>query len=123
MPFPEDAYRHAPALKDLITPLEISEMRISYDRFAELDAQAEKENWPPGWRWPHDVREANRRAVLSGRMSQDLWVFAYGSLIWDPAVRVAEYRYGSLEGWRRRFCKRGRESETRRRWRCDRLEL
>ncbi len=42
--------------------------------------------------------------VLSNRMQQDLWVFAYGSLIWDPAVQVEEYRYGALTGWHRSFC-------------------
>jgi cation transport protein ChaC len=52
----------------------------------------------------HDAREANRQTALSGRWTQDLWVFAYGSLIWDPAVYVEEYRHGVLSGWRRSFC-------------------
>ncbi len=81
-------------------------MRFGLDRFDELDLQAAEEGWPPGWRMEHGAREANRRAVLSDRFSQDLWVFAYGSLIWDPAVQVEEYRYGSLNGWHRRFCMR-----------------
>ena len=81
-------------------------MRLSDQRFAELDAQAEAEGWPPDWRMEHEAREANRHAVLSGRLGQDLWVFAYGSLIWDPAVQVVEYRPGTLAGWRRRFCLR-----------------
>lgn len=54
----------------------------------------------------HDDREANRQLVLSDRLKQDLWVFAYGSLIWDPAVQVDEYRYGFLSGWHRSFCMR-----------------
>jgi len=81
-------------------------MRFGQDRFAELDIQAKIEGWPPGWRVEHEAREANRQSVLAGRMDQDLWVFAYGSLIWDPAVQVEEYRYGALDGWRRRFCMR-----------------
>lgn len=91
-------------------------MRFGQDRFAELDVQAEAEGWPSGWRMEHDAREANRREVLSGRLAQDLWVFAYGSLIWDPAVKVTEYRYGSLTGWHRSFCMRlegGRGSHER----------
>ena len=79
-------------------------MRFGQDRYDELDEQARAEGWPPGWRMEHDDREANRQAVLAGRMDRDLWVFAYGSLIWDPAVHVEEYRYGTLPGWRRRFC-------------------
>ena len=81
-------------------------MRFDQDRFAELDEQAEAEGWPPGWRMDHEEREANRAEVLNGRVGQDLWVFAYGSLIWDPAVEVVEYRYGALKGWCRSFCMR-----------------
>ena len=106
MPFPQHVFRHTPALRRLITPPDESEMRFGQDRFAELDIQAREEGWPPGWRMEHDAREANRRAVLKDRMEQDLWVFAYGSLIWDPAVQVEEYRYATLSGWRRRFCMR-----------------
>ena len=116
MPFPQHVFRHTPVLRGLIIPPDESEMRFGQDRFAELDAQAEAEGWPPGWRMEHDDREANRRAVLGDRVMRDLWVFAYGSLIWDPAVYVEEYRYGALPGWRRRFCMRlegGRGSRER----------
>ena len=34
----------------------------------------------------------------------DLWVFGYGSLVWDPGIDVAEARPAALPGWRRRFC-------------------
>lgn len=104
MPFASHVFRHTPALRDLITPPDASEMRFGQDRFDELDEQARTEGWPPGWRMEHDAREENRRSVLSGRLNRDLWVFAYGSLIWDPAVQVDEYRYGTLKGWRRKFC-------------------
>ena len=100
----------------MIVPPDASEMRFGQDRFAELDAEAELEGWPPGWRMEHDAREANRRAVLEGRLGSDLWVFAYGSLIWDPGVHVEEYRFAALPGWRRRFCMRlegGRGSRER----------
>ena len=81
-------------------------MRLTYARFDELDAQAEAENWAPGWRMSHKAREANRQNVLAGRLDRDLWVFAYGSLIWDPAVHVDQIRLATLAGWRRRFCMR-----------------
>ena len=32
------------------------------------------------------------------------WVFAYGSLIWDPQIPVAERRPAALPGYRRSFC-------------------
>ena len=51
-------------------------------------------------------------------MSDDdhLWVFAYGSLIWNPGMEIAETRPAVLHGYRRRFCMwsvhhRGSEAE------------
>ena len=32
------------------------------------------------------------------------WVFAYGSLLWNPLFPVAEMRPGTLSGLHRRFC-------------------
>lgn len=104
MPFPDDVFKHAPALKGRIKPPDESRMRLSYARFEELDAQAIAERRPPGWRLSHQAREANRRAVMAGRLDRDLWVFGYGSLIWDPAVYVDEIRIATLRGWRRSFC-------------------
>jgi cation transport protein ChaC len=37
-------------------------------------------------------------------MSQDAWVFAYGSLIWRPGFAFAERRLATLDGYRRSFC-------------------
>jgi glutathione-specific gamma-glutamylcyclotransferase len=39
-------------------------------------------------------------------MHASLWVFGYGSLIWDPGFPVAERRIATLEGWHRSFCMR-----------------
>ncbi len=35
-----------------------------------------------------------------------VWVFGYGSLIWDPGFAPAETRRARLHGWRRSFCLR-----------------
>jgi glutathione-specific gamma-glutamylcyclotransferase len=35
-----------------------------------------------------------------------LWVFGYGSLIWDPGFAVAERRIATVTGWHRSFCMR-----------------
>lgn len=37
-------------------------------------------------------------------MDAPMWVFGYGSLIWDPGFPVAERRLARLSGWRRSFC-------------------
>ena len=37
-------------------------------------------------------------------MQEPLWVFGYGSLIWDPGFAPAEACPARLEGWHRSFC-------------------
>jgi glutathione-specific gamma-glutamylcyclotransferase len=34
----------------------------------------------------------------------DVWVFGYGSLIWNPAFEYAETALGKVPGWHRCFC-------------------
>lgn len=38
------------------------------------------------------------------RDGEELWVFGYGSLVWNPGIEVAETRLASLADFRRRFC-------------------
>jgi len=33
-----------------------------------------------------------------------LWVFAYGSLLWDPGFQPVQAMQATLAGWRRQFC-------------------
>ncbi len=47
-------------------------------------------------------RETLRAEALAGHLG-DLWIFAYGSLMWDPALRFAEVRRAHLDGYARRF--------------------
>lgn len=37
-------------------------------------------------------------------MPEALWIFGYGSLIWDPGFAPAETAAARLEGWHRSFC-------------------
>lgn len=39
-------------------------------------------------------------------MDAPMWVFGYGSLIWDPGFPVAERQLARLSGWHRSFCMR-----------------
>lgn len=38
------------------------------------------------------------------RVPSPLWVFGYGSLIWNPGFEPADRQAARLEGYRRRFC-------------------
>lgn len=43
-------------------------------------------------------------AHAGGAAAGDLWVFAYGSLMWRPGFAFAEVRRARLSGYSRRFC-------------------
>ncbi|MCJ2017500.1 gamma-glutamylcyclotransferase [Methylobacterium sp. E-065] len=43
-------------------------------------------------------------AIVDGRAGSAVWVFAYGSLMWNPEFPVAERRIGTVRGFHRRFC-------------------
>jgi cation transport protein ChaC len=60
---------------------------------------------PESIRWSQQRINASLRATLDARPANaPVWLFAYGSLIWNPLLEVAEAQPASLEGWQRRFC-------------------
>ena len=42
--------------------------------------------------------------LRQGAPAEAFWVFAYGSLIWNPAFEFVERRVARAHGWRRIFC-------------------
>ena len=50
--------------------------------------------------------EASWRETLAAHPDPggDVWVFGYGSLIWNPAIHYVEQRIARLHGYHRRFC-------------------
>jgi cation transport protein ChaC len=42
--------------------------------------------------------------ILAGAPDASFWVFAYGSLIWNPDFDHEERRLAVTHGWRRSFC-------------------
>ena len=50
------------------------------------------------------LQESMRQTLGHLPPSSDVWIFAYGSLIWNPIFRFAEQRVGTIYGWHRRFC-------------------
>lgn len=52
-------------------------------------------------------RQARFEAVFSGlQPGADLWLFAYGSMLWNPTVHYVESRCVRVSGWHRSFCLR-----------------
>jgi cation transport protein ChaC len=53
--------------------------------------------------------DATVQELLASRSDgQDVWLFAYGSLLWNPVVEHTEERLGVARGWHRSFCMRMR---------------
>jgi cation transport protein ChaC len=63
---------------------------------------------PPGMRVRTEEELAQSLAdTLRGRdPAEDLHVFGYGSLMWNPAIDVVSTSVARVHGWHRRFCLR-----------------
>jgi cation transport protein ChaC len=52
-----------------------------------------------------EERAESRARMLAGvGADEDVWIFGYGSLMWNPAFHYAERRPGLIRGWHRSFC-------------------
>jgi cation transport protein ChaC len=106
MPFAAQVFVHVPSLRGKILEPEQSQFRVSRATFDHWDKRADGSGLDSTWRRSHEEREATRSAALRRRLAHDVWIFAYGSLMWDPAVHIAEIRRAVLHGYHRRFCLR-----------------
>ncbi len=96
-----DPYRHHPELKGKIADPMTSRFRAM--DLAAIDEMMRKAGAPEDWRISDEQREASRVQTLRN-VDHDLWLFGYGSLIWDPSIRFSEVRIATLSGYHRRFC-------------------
>jgi cation transport protein ChaC len=77
------------------TPARIAYFAQMAEKFGEAKFLSEEE------------REASRKLILAEHVAgSDLWVFGYGSLMWNPAIHVSESLPAKIEGFSRSFCMR-----------------
>ena len=99
-----DAYAHLPDLRDRLTPADLSAVRATPETLALWDQRAREQGLTEDWRLSDQRLEDTRRALLGDfDPPRDLWVFGYGSLMWDPGIHFAEVRRADLPGHGRRF--------------------
>lgn len=99
-----DAFAHLPSLRGRLTPAEQSAVRATPETLALWDQRAREQGLPAHWRLSDQRLEETRRGLLGDfGTPQDLWIFGYGSLMWDPGVHFAEVRRADLHGFGRRF--------------------
>ncbi len=53
-----------------------------------------------------DRRRSREQILSQADPGADIWVFGYGSLMWNPAFEYAERRVATLHGYHRRYCLR-----------------
>ena len=99
-----DAFIHLPHLFDRVTHPEKSMLRLTPEIFSMWESRARAAGLPAHWRLSDEVIEQSRLAVLGDHSDgEDLWIYSYGSLMWDPGFRFVEVRQADIEGYQRRF--------------------
>lgn len=96
-----DPFAHHPELRDKIVDASEAEF---YRAFSVETVFGDRPDlkWVADQMYSDDVREAKRAEVLAEHEG-DLWVFAYGSLMWNPALYFAEVRRAHVPGYARQF--------------------
>jgi glutathione-specific gamma-glutamylcyclotransferase len=81
-------------------------MRLTPDHVARVTGKIDHPHYPPGASIASAAEhDDTMRAVLALHPAKDVvWVFAYGSLIWNRGFDHVEARTGILYGWHRAFC-------------------
>lgn len=97
-----DPFAHHPELRGKIADPAEADFFRTFDA-AAFFADKPDLHWVLDLLHSDDERERIRRKALAAHEGGDLWVFAYGSLMWNPAMHFAEIRRATLPGYSRKF--------------------
>lgn len=99
-----DAFIHLPDLHHRVTRPEQSKLRLTPETLAMWESRVLAAGLPASWRLSDEAIEQSRLVLLGDHPDgDDLWIYSYGSLMWDPGFHFAEVRLADLEGYQRRF--------------------
>jgi cation transport protein ChaC len=80
-------------------------MALTAELVARCDRHEPDPGPEPGRRYFTDFEyDAAAARLLEQAGAGPLWVFAYGSLIWKPAIETTDHRRAVAHGWHRAFC-------------------
>ncbi|TPJ31556.1 gamma-glutamylcyclotransferase [Mesorhizobium sp. B2-7-2] len=76
---------------------------LTEDLLVKIDCTIDDPGSAPGLRYmeDHDYLAIGKRLLADRR--RNVWVFAYGSLLWNPCFEFVEERPATVYGWHRRF--------------------
>ncbi len=84
---------------------QIRSMKLTAELVARVERMEPDPGPEPGTAEYTDAEyDAMVEALLSEYTPQQLWVFAYGSLIWNPEFTFLDSRSATANGWHRSFC-------------------
>ena len=87
----------------MIQRLEITRDTIESGQLEDFLVEVEKQGLIT--RSSPEYRNKTREQAISHfNQTEDIWLFAYGSLLWNPTITYKEVRLGHLFGLHRRFC-------------------
>jgi cation transport protein ChaC len=89
---------------DTRRPTTIPPLRLSRDLVDRLPPRTDERGPVMLEDPPQEFYEDTAAEILARLGPEGVWVFAAGSLIWNPRMEVAERRAAHLTGWRRAFC-------------------
>src|SRR5215203_3827168 len=93
------------AARDLTGALRVRQMALTPELAARACRPVEDLGPSPGAVYmTDDDYEIAIRDLLAEAPPSDVWLFAYGSLLWKPACEIAEKRRAMVRGWHRSFC-------------------
>jgi cation transport protein ChaC len=83
-------------------------MSLTPELVARVHREVSDAGPPPGFSAleDSDYDEILDRLWSGQPVHGDVWLFAYGSLIWRPACATEEQHFATLRGWHRNFCLR-----------------
>jgi cation transport protein ChaC len=85
--------------------LRTQKMHFTADHVARLERLEPDPGPQPGTRAPDESDFASFvNGLLEQHLPKELWVFAYGSLIWNPEFEFEEIQPAIARGWHRSFC-------------------
>lgn len=95
-PFQDAPFEFAPG--GILRREDFTRDRISWLRERALELGQD-------WIITHEERDASRQEVLKQiEPGEAVWVFGYGSLMWNPAFFVADTERAQIYGYHRSFC-------------------